>query len=146
MPISPTSSSSRSAPFTRFRFLVRPKFRCWVLVLYLSFFPCSSISICLNFLCCVYCDLEEWLWMLVYLCLFFYSLLKYSFYASFYVFIFFILEVFGFVPLLPPWYCEQCLLCSAIGLGKKIYLYQNSTKTPSQIHWGLDLVFLIIIF
>ena len=34
---------------------------CWVLFWYFLFFPCSSI-----FLCCVYWDLEEWLWMLVY--------------------------------------------------------------------------------
>ena len=90
----------RSAPLTRdmhssihrFLFPVRPKVSpsiCWILFWYFLFFPCSSISVFLHFLCCVYWDLGS----LGCECLFiyasfFYFLLKYSFYASLFVFIF----------------------------------------------------------
>ena len=132
MLISTRSSSSSSAPFIDSAFRWDPNstppfvYMLEVAGFYFDFFVFSMFlhfHFPLFFVLCLLRPWLTWLWMLVYLCLFFYSLLKYSFNASFFVFIFFILEVSlscSFVIAMVLWTMSTLLCC---WLGKKNYLY-----------------------
>ena len=129
----------------QFLFSVRPKFSpsiCWVLFWYF-FFPCSSIF------CVVFTETLAHLVMnsCLFMPLFFTLYSSIAFMPLLFCFYFIFLEVSlscSFVTTMVLW-TMSALLCGWLG-EKKNYLYRNFTKTSLQIPWGLDLVFLIIIF
>ena len=123
----------------RFLFPVRPKVSpsiCWILFWYFLFFPCSFIF------CVVFT--ETLAHLVVNACLFMPLFFLYSSIASMLLFLFLFFDFRGFSVLFLC-YSHSIMnnVCFALLLawGKKNYLYWNSTKTPSQILWGLDLVF-----
>ena len=114
----PSARDIHTAPFTTFCFRWDPNSAPPSVGFYFDIFFCF-FHVPPFFVLCLLRLWLTWLWMLVYLCLFFYSLLKYSIYASSFLFLFFILKVSlscSFVTAMVLWTMSALLCC---WLGKK---------------------------